>query len=94
MGIGKINPRVGCTCSYFQCRFRTKLSNLPYLRTTYFQLPDSSIRMVLTILNLIKTPSPDDASNKKKLLKQVLVELVATTVFVYFGTMSAISTGA
>ena len=49
--------------------------------------------MVLTIINLIQTPSPDDVSNKKKLLKQVLVELVATTVFVYFGTMSAVSTG-
>jgi len=46
-----------------------------------------------TILALIRSPSPDDTSNHKRLLKHSLVEFCATTIFVYFGTLSAVSTG-
>ena len=46
-----------------------------------------------SILALIKNPAPDDSSNIKKLVKHSLIELCATTVFVYFGTLSAVSTG-
>ncbi len=46
-----------------------------------------------SILALINNPVPDDVSNKKKLIKHALIEFVATTVFVYFGTLSAVSTG-
>lgn len=46
-----------------------------------------------SILALIKNPAPDDSSNIKKLIKHSLIELCATTVFVYFGTLSAVSTG-
>lgn len=47
-----------------------------------------------SILNLIYgTPAPDDTSNQKKLVKHSFIEFSATTVFVYFGTLSAVSTG-
>ena len=46
-----------------------------------------------TILALIRSPAPDDASNHKILLKHSLIEFCATTIFVYFGTLSAVSTG-
>eukprot|EP00527_Entomoneis_sp_CCMP2396_P009757 CAMPEP_0198136414 /NCGR_PEP_ID=MMETSP1443-20131203/55_1 /TAXON_ID=186043 /ORGANISM="Entomoneis sp., Strain CCMP2396" /LENGTH=304 /DNA_ID=CAMNT_0043797629 /DNA_START=201 /DNA_END=1115 /DNA_ORIENTATION=- len=46
-----------------------------------------------SILALMKNPAPDDTSNRKKLIKQSLIEFVATTVFIYFGTLSAVSTG-
>lgn len=46
-----------------------------------------------TILALIRSPAPNDTSNHKRLLKQSLIEFCATTIFVYFGTLSAVSTG-
>eukprot|EP00557_Chaetoceros_sp_GSL56_P003552 CAMPEP_0176488992 /NCGR_PEP_ID=MMETSP0200_2-20121128/7031_1 /TAXON_ID=947934 /ORGANISM="Chaetoceros sp., Strain GSL56" /LENGTH=379 /DNA_ID=CAMNT_0017886065 /DNA_START=907 /DNA_END=2046 /DNA_ORIENTATION=+ len=46
-----------------------------------------------SILNIINNPAPDDTFNRKKLAKQSLIEFCATTVFIYFGTLSAISTG-
>jgi glycerol uptake facilitator-like aquaporin len=49
--------------------------------------------MVLTLLELIKHGSPNDTSNRKRLIRDTLVELIATTVFVFNGTLSAVSTG-
>jgi aquaporin Z len=46
-----------------------------------------------SIIALINNPAPDDSSNKKQLIKHSLIEFCATTVFIYFGTLSAISTG-
>ena len=46
-----------------------------------------------TILALFKNPTIDDTSNRKRLVRDTLVEGLATTVFVYFGTLSAVSTG-
>ena len=48
---------------------------------------------MLTILGLMNKSSPDDTSNRKELLKHSLIEFIATTIFVYFGTLSAVSTG-
>lgn len=47
-----------------------------------------------SVLNFMKTQAPDDTSNRKRLVRDSLVELLATTVFVYAGTLSAVSTGA
>lgn len=46
-----------------------------------------------SIRALINSPAPDDSSNVKKLIKHSLIELFATSVFIYFGTLSAVSTG-
>lgn len=46
-----------------------------------------------SIRNIVNNPAPDDISNRKKLVKQSLIEFCATTVFIYFGTLSAVSTG-
>jgi len=46
-----------------------------------------------SILALIRTQPPADTSNRKKLLKHTCIEFCATTIFVYFGTLSAVSTG-
>lgn len=46
-----------------------------------------------SIIALIDNPAPDDCSNRKQLIKHSLIELCATTIFIYFGTLSAISTG-
>jgi MIP family channel proteins len=46
-----------------------------------------------TIIALFKHPTVDDTSNRKRLVRDTLVEGLATTVFVYFGTLSAVSTG-
>lgn len=45
-----------------------------------------------SILNILNTPEPDDCSNGR-LVRDSAIEFMATTVFVYFGTMSAVSTG-
>lgn len=44
-----------------------------------------------SILNIMNTPEPDDRSNGR-LVRDSAIEFMATTVFVYFGTMSAVST--
>jgi MIP family channel proteins len=41
----------------------------------------------------MNTAPPDDTSNSKRLIRDSLVEFLATTVFVYAGTLSALSTG-
>ena len=46
------------------------------------------------ILNLMHNPAPDDWSNKKRVVRDTMIEFMATTVFVCFGTLSAVSTGA
>jgi len=46
-----------------------------------------------TILALFKTDAPDDTRNRKRLVRDSLVELLATTLFVCFGTLAAVSTG-
>lgn len=46
-----------------------------------------------TIIALFKNEAPDDTSNRKRLVRDTLVEFLATTVFVYFGTFAAVSTG-
>ena len=46
-----------------------------------------------SILALMNNPAPDDSSNFPKLFKQTAIELLATTIFIYFGTLSAVSTG-
>jgi aquaporin-1 len=48
-----------------------------------------------TLINLFKndTGCPDDMARPKMVLRDSLVEFMATTVFVYFGTLSAVSTG-
>lgn len=45
------------------------------------------------ILSLFNTPDPDDTSNKMLIRRDVLIEFVSTTVFVYFGTLSVLATG-
>ena len=49
--------------------------------------------MMFTILRVLKQASPDDASNISKLIKHSLIEFICTATFVYFGTLSAVSTG-
>jgi hypothetical protein len=49
--------------------------------------------MPLAIVNLFNTPAPDDMSNKKRLMRDTLIEFLATTVFVWAGTLSAVATG-
>mmetsp|Transcript_23058 Transcript_23058/g.32488 ORF Transcript_23058/g.32488 Transcript_23058/m.32488 type:complete len:355 (-) Transcript_23058:25-1089(-) len=48
---------------------------------------------MLCIYRLIKTPAPDDTANGKKILKECAAEFFGTAIFVYFGTLSAVSTG-
>lgn len=55
-------------------------------------IPSNPHRMS-SILNLLSSDKPDDTSNRKKLIKHTVIEFIATTVFVYFGTLSAVSTG-
>ena len=45
-----------------------------------------------SILNIIKTDSPDDTSNKQRLKRDTLTEFIATTIFVYMGTLTVVST--
>jgi hypothetical protein len=45
-----------------------------------------------SIINIMNTAPPDDTSNRKRLIRDSLVEFLATTVFVYAGTLSALST--
>ena len=49
--------------------------------------------MPLSILGLLKHGSPNDTANLKKLARDSFVEFLATTVFVFNGTLSATSTG-
>lgn len=46
-----------------------------------------------SIIGLFSSSGPDDTSNTKLLLKHTAIEFLATTIFVYFGTLSAVSTG-
>ena len=46
-----------------------------------------------TILNIMHTDAPDDMANRKLLIRDTLVEFVSTSIFVYFGTLSVVSTG-
>ena len=46
-----------------------------------------------SVLDLMRNGSPDDTSNKTRLVRDTLVEFVATTLFVYGGTLGAVSTG-
>jgi len=46
-----------------------------------------------TIIDIIKKEVPKDFSNKKRVMRDSVVELIATTLFVYAGTLSAVSTG-
>lgn len=48
---------------------------------------------MLTLLELLKHGLPNDTGNTKRLVRDSLVELLATTVFVFNGTLSAVSTG-
>lgn len=49
--------------------------------------------MPLAILGLLKHGSPNDTANLKKLARDSFVEFLATTVFVFNGTLGATSTG-
>ena len=49
--------------------------------------------MPLAILGLLKYGSPNDTANQKKLFRDAFVEFLATTVFVFNGTLAACSTG-
>jgi hypothetical protein len=49
--------------------------------------------MILSIGELIRHGSPDDTSNVKRLWRDTFVEFVATTLFVFNGTLSVTSTG-
>ena len=49
--------------------------------------------MILTLSNLIRYGSPNDTSNVKRLARDTFVEFVATTLFVFAGVLSAVSTG-
>lgn len=46
-----------------------------------------------TIIKLFKSEAVDDMSNRKRVIRDSLVEFLATAVFVWAGTMSAVSTG-
>jgi len=46
-----------------------------------------------SIIALFQNPAPNDTSNRKQVMKHSLIEFCATTIFVYFGTLSAVSTG-
>ena len=46
-----------------------------------------------SVQGLMNTPSPDDTSNRPRLVRDTLVEFVATTLFIYGGTLGAVSTG-
>lgn len=46
-----------------------------------------------SIAALLKSAPVDDTSNPKKVFKHTTIEFCATTIFVYFGCLSAISTG-
>jgi hypothetical protein len=63
------------------------------LHTDYQTTIKTASTMVLTFLQLIENGSPDDTSNKRRLFRDTLVELIATAVFVFNGTLSAVSTG-
>jgi len=45
-----------------------------------------------SILKLMNTPAPADTKNTKKLVRDTLVEFLATTTFIYAGTLAALST--
>lgn len=47
----------------------------------------------MNALALLSKEAPKDTSNRKRLVRDTLIEFLATTVFVYFGTLSAVSTG-
>lgn len=46
-----------------------------------------------TIAAIFRNQAPDDTSNRKRLIRDTLIEGLATTLFVFFGTFSVISTG-
>ena len=46
-----------------------------------------------TILNLLNTEAPKDMVNSKRVMRDCVVELISTTLFVFAGTLSAVSTG-
>jgi glycerol uptake facilitator-like aquaporin len=46
-----------------------------------------------TLIALWKNEAPDDMGNRKRVIRDTLIEFGATTLFVYFGTLSAVSTG-
>ena len=46
-----------------------------------------------SIKNILKTGTPNDCSNTKRLIRDAVIEFVATTLFIYCGTLSALSTG-
>eukprot|EP00544_Gedaniella_sp_CCMP2646_P013678 CAMPEP_0202496836 /NCGR_PEP_ID=MMETSP1361-20130828/21071_1 /ASSEMBLY_ACC=CAM_ASM_000849 /TAXON_ID=210615 /ORGANISM="Staurosira complex sp., Strain CCMP2646" /LENGTH=313 /DNA_ID=CAMNT_0049128265 /DNA_START=20 /DNA_END=961 /DNA_ORIENTATION=+ len=46
-----------------------------------------------TIAAIFRIEAPDDTSNRKRLIRDTLVEGLATMVFVFFGTHSVLSTG-
>jgi hypothetical protein len=45
-----------------------------------------------TILELMQNAAPNDTSNRKRVIRDTFVEFVATTLFVFSGTLSAVST--
>jgi len=47
----------------------------------------------MATLLALKVPRPDDTANKTRLFRDTSVEFLATAVFVWAGTMSAVSTG-
>ena len=54
---------------------------------------ERSTTSLTSVLDLMRNGSPDDTSNKTRLVRDSLVEFVATTLFVYGGTLGAVSTG-
>lgn len=63
-------------------------------RLFYPTLEQLNHLIMSTILDLMNNPAPKDFCNKKKVSRDFLVELIGTTLFVYAGTLSAVSTGA
>ncbi|CAB9525932.1 Lens fiber major intrinsic protein [Seminavis robusta] len=49
--------------------------------------------MVLALLGILKHGQPNDTFNTKRLFRDAFVEFVATTLFIFSGTLSASSTG-
>lgn len=49
--------------------------------------------MVLALMQIASLGFPNDTSNTKRLLRDTFVEFVATTLFIFAGTLSATSTG-
>jgi len=49
--------------------------------------------MVLVLMQIASLGFPNDTSNTKRLLRDTFVEFVATTLFIFAGTLSAASTG-